>query len=431
MIGGSYTLGLWPTSLPAPPEVDVSRLDPAIADRINETRAQVLENRDSASAWGKLGMVYWVHNISREALICLERAEQLDPVDPRWPYLVGTITYTTDQSRAINAYERAAHLAGTRYLTVQMRLAEVYFDQGRFPEAIVLLDAAIKNKPDDPRALRLRGQIAMAEGNAEQARELLERSVRIDPNNPATYMVLAQAHQRLGRSDDAARMRDMGTRMPPAAPDPDMILDEAYALRTGVDAWIGIARNLMLRGQVDMGIGLFQAIVKDYPNSWQGWAGLGRAYQVTGDFQRSEDALSRALQLEPGEVDVNVAQSYTLLQLGRVAEAEQCARKAQAAKPDDPDVNAVLGMVLSARGDHQGAADALKRSIEVKPHQAEAQRALAASYAALGLFREALLAARESERLDPGNLQVEKLIQSVEHRLVSSGNSSATSPVNP
>src|SRR5579859_5972390 len=84
-------VGLWlwwaRTPRPEPPRPDLSDADPQVVEAIEEARQAVLHAPRSASAWGRLGMVLRAHDFGEEANTCFAHAEQLDPNEPRWPYL--------------------------------------------------------------------------------------------------------------------------------------------------------------------------------------------------------------------------------------------------------------------------------------------------------------------------------------------------------
>src|SRR5262245_32478462 len=68
---------------PAPPEPDLSGVDPAVRKAIEGARAEVKRAPQSAEAWGRLGMVLSSHIFAGEALACFAEAERLQPRDPR------------------------------------------------------------------------------------------------------------------------------------------------------------------------------------------------------------------------------------------------------------------------------------------------------------------------------------------------------------
>lgn len=73
---------------------------------------------------------------------------------------------------------------------IQFRLAESYFFQNEFSEAISLLDPYLQNSPEDPEALLLRGMIAWeSEDNYESALNYITHSTSISENAGKYYLL--------------------------------------------------------------------------------------------------------------------------------------------------------------------------------------------------------------------------------------------------
>src|SRR5713226_10145187 len=93
-----------------PPLLQLTGLDPAVAQTIETARARVLQTPGSAKAWGRLGMVLYAYHFYDEALASFAQAEILDPTEPRWPYFQGGILYLRDLDAASLKLARATEL---------------------------------------------------------------------------------------------------------------------------------------------------------------------------------------------------------------------------------------------------------------------------------------------------------------------------------
>src|SRR5437899_2859684 len=74
-------LGVWYVSRPRgpePPPADAAQTDPEIVETISAARHEVIQNPSSGRAWGRLGLVLWVHDYFEQADFCLAQAERLD-----------------------------------------------------------------------------------------------------------------------------------------------------------------------------------------------------------------------------------------------------------------------------------------------------------------------------------------------------------------
>src|SRR4051794_15041844 len=92
--GGVFAYLRWrqPVGLP---ELDLTDADPAVRGLIESARARVEKEPSSAKAWGHLGQVLLGNGFDDAAMPVLERAGQLDPAQPRWPYLRGRRLWLT------------------------------------------------------------------------------------------------------------------------------------------------------------------------------------------------------------------------------------------------------------------------------------------------------------------------------------------------
>src|SRR5262245_9616771 len=130
--GYQYFVGKPPNNpLPA---IELTGVDPQVVKAIEKARTGVEDEPQSAKTWGKLGMVLLAHDFFAESLACLERAEQLDANDVRWPYYQGLILMRERPGEAAAPLERAAQRGG-RDPVAWLRLGEVLLSQDRLEQA--------------------------------------------------------------------------------------------------------------------------------------------------------------------------------------------------------------------------------------------------------------------------------------------------------
>lgn len=90
---------------------------------------------------------------------------------------------------------------------VLVQRAEARFGLGETDRADELVRQAQQLQPDLPRALRLRGQLALQSGDAKSAARLLEKAVQAQFRDYTARHLLAQAYTWLGKEKEAAQQR--------------------------------------------------------------------------------------------------------------------------------------------------------------------------------------------------------------------------------
>ncbi|WP_269713884.1 c-type cytochrome biogenesis protein CcmI [Caulobacter sp. NIBR2454] len=204
------------------------------------------------------------------------------------------------------------------------------------PDAIAaVLEAAAKDKPNDPEPLRNLAMVRAATGDAPGAQAALRRAIRVAPQRADLWTSLGEAFMLEGRgeiSDDAVRAFDEALKREPKALSPRYYLARARILKgetaQGLAQWRalladipgGDLRRAVLESEIaavardgrlpapapvqeqpQVGPADIQAMVdglaarlEQQPDDPEGWVRLVRAYAVLGDTAKRDAALSEA-----------------------------------------------------------------------------------------------------------------------------------------
>ena len=126
---------------------------------------------------------------------------------------------------------------------------------------------------------------------------------------------------------------------------------------------------------MDQAIAGLVAKLEANPGNANGWALLGRAYQATGKFAESRDALKRAYDLEPGNHDLTVeyAQAMALANEGRriAGEPRQLIEGVLKADPDHQRALWLIGISDYQAGDYNAAITAWNRLLPALPAESD------------------------------------------------------------
>lgn len=77
--------------------------------------------------------------------------------------------------------------------------------EGRYPEALDVMDQAIIKYPKNAELFTIRGSLRLEQNRLTEALQDLETAAKLDPSNPAILVNRSQAYKGFGRNKDALR----------------------------------------------------------------------------------------------------------------------------------------------------------------------------------------------------------------------------------
>lgn len=324
---------------------------------------------------------------------------------------------------------------------------------GDYPKAAALAETAIRLDGANWEALKLRGLIAVKNGEPDAAVQYFE-SVLKCRHDDDTVLILGESCWRAGLFAQAIDALESYLRTHPG--------------HAQASFQLGIARERA--GQHAEAEAAFGAAVQAVPDWAAAWNNLGQMQQLQGKFAAAEQSWRTALGLSPssaavlynlasccagdperrgeairflelglgiepsarrclelasllhqgGETEKSLAYYQQALELdpqfseaynslgcvyfenGIHAEAERLFRTAVAFAPERADFLVNLGVALNALGRYDEAEAVLRHAVALNPEDAKAHNFLAIVLAARGLPHEAMTAGRRAIAIDPG-----------------------------
>jgi tetratricopeptide (TPR) repeat protein len=406
---GWYGWHWWRT--PGPPEVRLVDPDPFVQEAIEQARSGVRKAPRSAGSWGQLGMVLMAQQILPEAETCLARALELDPQDCRWAYLHARLVLLHDLDGGMQQLTHAADLCADSPVP-RLVLGELLFEQGRLDEAEAQFRQVLHLDPANARAEQGLGRVAYARRDWQQALEHLSRSLERAPSVRASHTLLAEVFFRLGREAEAKREKRLAEELTDL-PWLDPYMEAVDRLKTGVEARLAVAADLVSAGQVQQAVAYLQETVHKRPDAQTAHLAYGRLLLETGRAAAAEQELREAVRLRPDSIEAQYDLGQVLQQQGKLREAAACYRKVIELKPQHALAFYNLGLCLHQQGDRPGAIEALRKAILYKPEFAEAHRDLGNLLAQLGQRAEALECLQTALRLAPADKQAAQLLAKI------------------
>jgi tetratricopeptide (TPR) repeat protein len=395
---------------PRPPAVDLSGADPVVAHALAEALAAVRAT-PHAAAWGRLGQMLLCYSIKPEAATSFARAEQLDPREPRWPYLYALAVVHADPDDALRHLRRAAELCGTDPPAVRLRLAELLEAQGDLDGSAAEFRRVLAHDPDDARAHLGLARLAYDRNDLAAVLPHLDQAVTSPIAQRQAYTLRAEVRQRLGDRDAADRDREAAAKVPEDPPPPDPFGEEVEACQVGKQRLLQRLDQLKRQGRMDEARALANQVEHSFPDVY--WLVEGRTLRDRGDLPGSVRAYREALKLAPDWVDASQDLGDVYLRQGKTAEAVTTFRKVLELEPDFGPAHQALAECCLRQDDLAGAVRELREAAQLLPHRADVHRDLGELLARQGHTEEALVQLRQAVQLAPGDGKARTLLEQV------------------
>jgi tetratricopeptide (TPR) repeat protein len=418
--GAWWWLGRPRGSNPQPP-LPGGIADEEVRRAVDRAREGVLDNPDSAAAWGHLGMVYLTHLFDREAEVCFAEAARLDPASPKWPYARGLIALKRAPDKALSLLRQAVDAPGESFpeyrQAARLQLAEALLERHEVAEAERLFTAARRRAPDDARAALGLGLVAIAHGDDRAAVEFLT-AARSSPNAHKAAMAQLAALAR-ARSDvtAAAEYEKEAAALPQDQPWPDPVLDDALRLLVGHRRRERVAAALEQRHDYAAAAREYLEQVREHPTA-QACANAAINFARLRDYEQALPLLRQAL-----ELDSDSAQAHYTLALVQFSRAEQerqrrpdskqaagwlreaveHARRATILQPGHGQAYRIWGYSLKYLGDPAAAVAPLRKGVTCLPVDLELQLGLGECLLEVGRDREAETHLKNAWELAPND----------------------------
>ena len=225
--------------------------------------------------------------------------------------------------------------------------------QGRIEEAEKLLRETLAQDPDNPRALRMLGMIALEANRFKAARRMLEKAVELDPEFVMGWNDLANFHMKQDRYDKALELVEKAIGLDP-----------------------GMAHSYVMRGNILSKAQRHEEALEAYREALEisalnpgALSGMGHVLKTIGRQQESIDAYRKCIRAHPqfGEAYWSLANLKTFeFDDGEVEVMEHMVEEPELA--DEPKVNFYLslGKHYENRGDYDRAFENYRRGNDLR-----------------------------------------------------------------
>lgn len=382
--------------LPDPPDPDLSRMEPEVAEVIGRARAGVLDDPGSPDRWAALGAAFLAHELHSEAATAYAAAGALAEDDYRFSYLRARSLWRVDSGQAEAAALEATGL-NPGYIPAYLlagQLAEDRADpetaKARYREALDRLGGT-RSAPGNTAAASFRlGRLLAGDGNLEEALPLLEQAEALAPESGAIAAALARVYRRTG---DGGRARAAAERARSLEHDlmiSDPLMDAVNNVAASV---IGKERRAFAAegaGRPEVAERLLREMIQSRPDAADLYYNLGNNLSRQSRNPEALAAWATALEKNPDHVSALINSSIVLAQSGNLGEAERRCRHALEIQPNHPGALSSLGSIAALGGRRTEALRWFRRALEQEPERAGTHDSIAQVLAANRQFTEAI-----------------------------------------
>ncbi len=276
------------------------------SDEISADPAELLQRARTAYEAGDLKQA---EGICRS--IVLEYPE--DPVANR---ILGNLAGHAGDLRSAEEFFRKVISADPHAYDAAEWVANIHRATGRIGSAINICQGLIKMRPELPGPYSCIGLCYLDRGTPEEALPFLDKAVHIAPESPTFHYNLALAYSRVGNSEEAKSEYKSAVSLAP---------DIAGFQRS-------LGKFLHEQRDYKEAASCLQKLVELEPTA-NNYALLAASLDGAGLGAQAEDALKRALALEPGSIAAHEALGTHEMEKGKFSEAEKSFRKSIESDP--------------------------------------------------------------------------------------------------
>lgn len=341
------------TAADIPRIANLSELDPGFATAVRDALSVVDRDPSSGAAVGALGRLYQAHRYVDQARQCYERAEELDPSSPDWPYYLGFLAAGRGaHDEAARRFERVLELRPS-YWAARVRLGNALLAAGDADGAEEAFRAARAASPGTPWGELGLGKAARRRGRPEVAAGHLRTALALDAAHRETRYLLAMTERQLGNSERADELLADLTDAEVSILD-DPLLEAVVGLVRDTQTMIRTANQRLAEGNHLAAERLYRAVLRLDPDSYDAHLNLGVLHGLADRNQDAAAALERAIQIDPDRADAYALLTIAYIRTGRAEEGLRQLEKALELDPNHPRAREILGSLSGDRASPPG-----------------------------------------------------------------------------
>ena len=385
--GGLFAARLWRRQLErtvaaagVAPVPDLRRWPAPFSEAISRESLAVATAPAPLAALGRLATLYSANGFEVQAERALRALVQLDPAQPRWPYLLAdALLRRGDKPGAVASLRKALALEPA-YVPGLRRLAELLDDQGDLAGARACLERALAADPESAASQYDLVCLEARHGGGGAVRARMEALVRQNPSVKPFHEQLADMLESAQDARAAAQERELAAESELYVSTADPWIDDLDMECFDASRMIVRAIEMRREGRFSDVEKIMQRVIDLAPLEPANpiaWDLLSNLYLKTGRPLDARRTLEKAVKEFPDEPQMPLLLERLLCDEQLPEDAVAVGRAAAARWPQRGDLQAALGVALRDKGDFRGAESALREALRLDGTLTEAQYALA------------------------------------------------------
>jgi tetratricopeptide (TPR) repeat protein len=341
--------------------------------------------------------------------------------------------------QAIAGFKRVTRIA-PKFADVHCDLGIALARQGNVEEAIASIQIALDLNPDFSKAHIALGNILEQQDKSSEAIAAFQRVLELEPNQAEANCAMGRLLLKQDKVDEAIACLQRALRVSPNLAEACYLIAGVYlAQREPMLAFeyaqkaVSLASQtpevintfgsaLLALSQIDQAIEVYSRSLKLNPNLLMTNYCLGRAYQISGNFEESNRFFDLALAINPKYLDAIAGKAGNLEKKREFQAAYDLLRPVIEASDVDATIQNVFANVSRRLGNQREAIDLLEACLSKGSLRLDKQKsllfALGGLYDEIGLFDEAFRSYHQGNTLEPNKFdaatfaeQFDQLIQ--------------------
>ena len=282
-------------------------------------RPALTVNPNSSAAHMALGDLYLLKKDQKQAGEEFKKAAELAPVRSMERLKYAAFMSAAGDTAETRRISTEMTTQAPDYLPGWTLLAELAFKEGKYDEALSLLENVFSREPQYIDGHRLESEVLLAKGDTKKATEVLERLDQTYPNTPLIKFELARAYLKKNNMNQAK-----------------VVLDQVISINPNYAEAILLLADINLRsGHGEAVIEPMTRLLKRSPELRSAALLLAAAYGSLDRFDDAAVVTGEEAKLAPRDPQAQMALGLTLRQAKRNDEARQAFEKAAELAPDN------------------------------------------------------------------------------------------------